>query len=214
MSALWRCPRRLVPVGVVLLAACAAPPPAPAPAPKPLPPDRVVLLPDADGKVGAVLVRSNSGVENTVNQAYQAAEVGRDGAMVIKPEDPAAVQARYRTLLEARPAQPQTFVLYFQSGGNELLAESQAQLAQIRAALARRPAPEIQVIGHTDRVGGVDANDQLSRQRAGAVKGLLVRFGIAAEQIATSGRGEREPLVPTADEVAEPRNRRVEVTVR
>ena len=46
-----------------------------------------------------------------------------------------------------------------------------------------------------------------------AVKALLVQFGLSAEQIETSGRGEREPLVPTADEVAEPRNRRVDISV-
>jgi len=41
-----------------------------------------------------------------------------------------------------------------------------------------------------------------------------VKAGVAADRISVAGRGEREPLVPTADEVAEPRNRRVEINVR
>lgn len=46
------------------------------------------------------------------------------------------------------------------------------------------------------------------------MRGELARIGIPADRIQAAGRGEREPLVPTPDEVAEPRNRRVEVTVR
>ena len=70
------------------------------------------------------------------------------------------------------------------------------------------------VIGHTDRVGAVPYHDTLSLRRAERVRDELVKVGIAAERIRVAGRGEREPLVATPDEVAEPRNRRVEITVR
>jgi outer membrane protein OmpA-like peptidoglycan-associated protein len=80
--------------------------------------------------------------------------------------------------------------------------------------IARRPAPEIVVIGHTDRVGAVPYNDTLSLRRAERVRDELVKVGIAADRIRVAGRGEREPLVPTADEVAEARNRRVEINVQ
>jgi len=42
----------------------------------------------------------------------------------------------------------------------------------------------------------------------------LVALGIPAGRIQAAGRGKREPLVPTDDNVAEPRNRRVEINVR
>ena len=86
--------------------------------------------------------------------------------------------------------------------------------SDLRAEIARRPVPELVVIGHTDRVGRAEANDELSLRRAEAVRAMLVRAGIPAAQIETAGRGEREPLLPTADEVAEPLNRRVEINVR
>jgi outer membrane protein OmpA-like peptidoglycan-associated protein len=70
------------------------------------------------------------------------------------------------------------------------------------------------VIGHTDRVGSDDYNDTLSRQRAEVARQALVYRGLAAEQAVTVGRGKREPVVPTADGVAEARNRRVEILVR
>ena len=73
---------------------------------------------------------------------------------------------------------------------------------------------EVMVIGHTDTVGGTDANDKLSQKRAAAVREILIAAGVPAQKIETAGRGERELLVMSADEVAEPRNRRVEISVR
>jgi outer membrane protein OmpA-like peptidoglycan-associated protein len=70
------------------------------------------------------------------------------------------------------------------------------------------------VVGHTDRVGSLTYNDALSLRRAERVRTGFVQMGIPREQISVAGRGEREPIVPTEDEVAEPRNRRVEITVR
>ena len=178
------------------------------------PPDRVVLLPDCNGQAGVVILRSSSGAERRLDTAYLGAEVARDGAVSVGPQGPAAVQARYGELLSARPAAPLSYMVYFPPGGNALTPDSIAVLAELKAELARRAVPDVEVIGHTDRVGRVEANDELSRRRAEAVKTLLVAAGFPGDQIQTSGRGEREPLVPTADEVAEPRNRRVEISVR
>ena len=69
-------------------------------------------------------------------------------------------------------------------------------------------------IGHTDTVGELTNNDRLSAQRAERVKTFLVDIGIPASRIQTAGRGERELLIATGDNVDEPRNRRVEIIVR
>ncbi len=84
----------------------------------------------------------------------------------------------------------------------------------MKAEVQHRPDPEVIIIGHTDRVGSVAQNDALSLQRAERVRQVLLGLGIPADRVTAVGRGEREPLVPTEDQVAEPRNRRVEVTVR
>ena len=107
-----------------------------------------------------------------------------------------------------------SFTLYFLEVKDELAAESKPTLELIKVELARRPAPEITVIGHTDRVDSASLNDALSLKRAEAVRQALIEAGIAALRIEVAGSGEREPLVPTEDEVSEPRNRRVEISVR
>ena len=69
------------------------------------------------------------------------------------------------------------------------------------------------MIGHADSVGRTAFNDSLSLKRADAVRRILIQAGIRAGKIDTVGRGSREPLVPTAEGVSEPRNRRVEIIV-
>jgi OOP family OmpA-OmpF porin len=92
--------------------------------------------------------------------------------------------------------------------------ESRALLPRILAEVTALPASEVVVIGHADRVGGLEANDQLSLQRAGVVRDLLVGVGVARETITVIGRGKREPAIVTADNIPEPRNRRVELKLR
>lgn len=65
--------------------------------------------------------------------------------------------------------------------------------------------------GYTDRSGSEAYNMKLSMRRANAVKSELIRLGQAAGGLNTSGKGESDPLVPTADGVREPQNRRVEI---
>jgi outer membrane protein OmpA-like peptidoglycan-associated protein len=124
------------------------------------------------------------------------------------------VNRTFADALAAQPPKAVSFTLYFETNSTEVAASSRASLDALLAEVAKRQAVEVQVTGHTDRVGSVADNDRLSLQRAEAVRSMLVQRGIQATFIRAVGRGEREPLVPTADEVAEARNRRVEVIVR
>jgi OOP family OmpA-OmpF porin len=71
----------------------------------------------------------------------------------------------------------------------------------------------VTVIGKTDRVGAPPANLALAQRRAEAIRDALVDTGVPAARIDTSWLGEGKPEVTTADDVAEPRNRVVDVTV-
>ena len=174
--------------------------------------DRVVLLPQPDGSPSALDVTAGN-QRLLLTQPYAVAEL-RDGTLRPATTTAEAVQAAYGALLAQQPARPRSFTVQFESNGNRLAAGAEPVLAEMRAALAALPAAEVVITGHTDRVGTVESNDRLSLARAEAVRELLVAGGLARNAITVAGRGEREPAVPTADEVAEARNRRVEIKIR
>ena len=117
--------------------------------------------------------------------------------------------------LAASPIKPVSFLLYFQVGGAKLTAESEADIGKIAEELGKRPVPDISVIGHTDTAGDDEANEKLGLQRATAIAALISSgTKIEAGKISVESHGEKNLLVPTPDNTNEPRNRRVEVTVR
>jgi outer membrane protein OmpA-like peptidoglycan-associated protein len=201
-------------IALIVVAHQLSAPPAPAPAAVPLAPppaELVVVLPGADGRTGTVVVDSQN-QRTVLNQPYAANRIGRDGGPTRLSEQ--EVKSTFGAALGSIPARPASFLLYFITGTDQLTEESKGELERMLAELRRRPAPDILVIGHTDRVGSDADNDRLSLLRAERVRASLVAQGIAPERIQASGRGEREPIVQTADGVDEPRNRRVEINVR
>ncbi|HOB94018.1 MAG TPA: OmpA family protein [Aquabacterium sp.] len=174
--------------------------------------DRIILLPQADGRPSAVEVTAGSQTLR-LDQPYATAEL-RDGRLTPATTTAEAVRATYGALLAQQPARPRSFTVQFEPNGNRLAAGAEAVLTEMRAALAVLPAAEVVITGHTDRVGSVEANDRLSLARAEAVRDILAAAGVPRSAMSVAGRGEREPVVPTADEVAEARNRRVEIKIR
>lgn len=200
-------------LGASLLAACQTPPSPSVPPLKPAPkPDRIVLLPQADGSSSAVEVRSAGG-QAVLSQPYAMALLTPERADTTTVQ-PDAVRERYPALYAAMPAARRSYLVYFEIGGDRLTSDSTQRLKEILAEVAKLPAPEVLVVGHTDTLGAAAHNDNISMQRARAVQERLVREGIDPRRIEAVGRGERELLVPTRDEAAEPRNRRVEIQVR
>ena len=184
------------------LAACAA-----------VPQDRVVLLPGPDGKVGAIAVNPGA-TETVLSAAYASARFDAKGKVQQDTTSAAQVASDFGPTLAALPPRPVSYTLYFELDSDQLTADSAAKARTVLAGIAARPVADVIVIGHTDRAGEVDYNDQLSRQRAEALRARLIELGGDPARISVAGRGEREPLVPTADGVAEPRNRRAELSVR
>ena len=187
----------------LLAASCAAP----------VREETVVVLPGPDGKVGTVVVQ-REGARQVLDTPYATNQVRSDGSLQGSQGSAQQVSESFGATLAALPARPTTFLLYFVTAKDELTPESTSQLDKILIDMRARPVPDIVVTGHTDTVGTTDYNDKLSMQRAERVKGFLTGVGIRADQIRIAGRGKRELLVPTGDNVDEPRNRRVEINVR
>lgn len=175
--------------------------------------DTVVLLPNEDGlDTGAVaVIDEKTGDEVVVDRPLTSASLGAGGATTRQVRE---LKKSYAPLLATLPPPAVAFILNFPEGSTTLMAESRPTLEALRQEIARRPGAEVQVTGHTDRVGKEEDNDRLSQERARAVVGVLIAEGFPEDLLTAVGRGERELLVPTADEVANPANRRVEVIVR
>jgi outer membrane protein OmpA-like peptidoglycan-associated protein len=120
----------------------------------------------------------------------------------------------FRRALAAQPTLPQHFRLYFMLGSDELTPESIMAYRSVFDDIKQRPVYQIEVIGHTDTLGDARYNQTLSLARAAAIRDRLVRDGIERDAISIAGRGKLDPIVPTGDQVAEPRNRCVVITVR
>lgn len=174
---------------------------------------RVILLPDAAGGRTSVVVSTPQGSQ-VLDAPYSVAQVNSQLEVVASQTTPEAVAKTYPSLLQDVAGAPQRFVLLFEPGSAALTNESLSILPSVIEAARQRPGGEIVITGHTDRQGSLEANDRLSLQRAQAIRALMLEQGFLAELIEARGRGEREPVVPTDDEVAEPRNRRVDVLVR
>jgi outer membrane protein OmpA-like peptidoglycan-associated protein len=172
----------------------------------------VVLLPEKSGRDTAVVVRQGD-KEVVLNQPYAAARQTPAGPQAYT-STPQEVQTTFGVALAAQPMRPAQFTLYFIEGKDEFTDESKQVVESVFSEIAKRPVPDVQVIGHTDSVGTDPYNDALGQQRADTVRAALIRQGVAPENIVALSRGKREPVVPTADGVAEPRNRRVEIIVR
>ncbi len=80
--------------------------------------------------------------------------------------------------------------------------------------MKQRPLPEVVVTGHTDTTGSSVSNFELGLKRAATVRGLLVDAGLVSSAIEVASHGEAVLLVSTPDNTYEPRNRRVDITIR
>lgn len=179
------------------------------------PATRVVLLPQPDGKASAVVVSTEDGEETLAKPYLRAtAKAGARGAPVVDEVDPARLRAENRALFEMRPPAAQHYTVFFDVGGTELTASSQIAMKEALAAALARSGGEIVVTGHTDTVGLMATNDDLSRSRAQQVRQLFLNENFPAARVEAVGRGERELAVQTADETDEPQNRRVTIEVR
>lgn len=197
------------------------------------PATRVVLLPQADGSASAVVLET-SGEQAKLDRPHKEASVfsvqeelgypyrsyyeeprvvsGRD--VRTRQSTAEKVERRYGGLIAAAPPPAQRYTLYFELGSTQFTPESEAQIERVVEEAKGRAGGEIIITGHTDSLGDLRVNDELSLRRALAIREMFIARGFDPALVEAAGRGEREPLYPTADGVSEPRNRRAEIVVR
>lgn len=173
----------------------------------------VLLLPDPDGHVGSVVVSNPQGSQ-TLTQAGTATRLAPKAA----PSPPEVLSAEekeqlFGPALRAMPTKPVRYILYFMSDGVQLTPESKALLPKVQGTAKERQSRDIAVVGHASKAGDEGYNIELSRKRAEAVRTILVKDGLPSEAFEVTSHGSANPLV-VSQNPHEPKNRRVEITIR
>ncbi len=174
-----------------------------------------VIIEDPDGKTGSIAVGNEEGAQ-VIAQPRLASEV-KDASTPPNPPEFMSeedIQKIFGAALAALPKPSVTFTLHFKRGSTAFTEGSMKTFPLVLAAVNARELKDVTVAGHTDRAGAKEKNYILSRSRAQRVKEILVSKGIPPAGVEIEWYGEDYPLIETPDEVAEPRNRRAEVTVR
>jgi outer membrane protein OmpA-like peptidoglycan-associated protein len=171
-----------------------------------------VVLPNPDGTSGAITV-SDGQKSVLLDKPYSASEE-KSGKLAAATADAQQVQQIFGSALTAEPILPSHFRLYFFKDTDTLTPESQQQYRDVFDDIKRRPVYQVEVVGYTDTLGNEPHNQQLSLKRAQAIRDRLIHDGLNANSISVAGRGDLDPAVPTGPQISEPRNRRVEITVR
>jgi len=180
--------------------------------------DLIVLLPDPDGKGGVVTVTTQGGSQILDKPGYAVEIEGFNKPPIApQPVEEREITDVFGPTLSMLPDPASRFILiilYFEPDTTKLTHESKDLVAEILSTIKIRRSDEVYIVGHTDLVGNEAYNTELSSRRASYVRDLLVSSGIKPDALFVSFYGKARPLVPTQDQVPEPRNRRVEVIVR
>jgi outer membrane protein OmpA-like peptidoglycan-associated protein len=112
------------------------------------------------------------------------------------------------------PAPTRTYLVFFDWDRADLTDRARGIVREAAEASTHTQYTQIHVNGYTDKSGSAQYNQTLSVRRAQTVQGELVRDGVPQNAITIRGFGETNPLVPTADGVREPQNRRVEIVLQ
>ncbi|MDH3443291.1 MAG: OmpA family protein [Deltaproteobacteria bacterium] len=173
-----------------------------------------VLIPDLEGEVGRITVTNQAGsqVLEDPRQASTVRSADDAPSPPVTIEEP-EISRIFGAALAVQPAGPARFILYFRENTEDLTPESEALLPEVLRTIQDRSATAVSIIGHADTVGDRGLNSRLSLGRARKVADLVEAQGIDPKIVEIESHGEDNPLVKTGDEVREPRNRRVEITV-
>jgi iron complex outermembrane receptor protein len=127
------------------------------------------------------------------------------------PEPEAAPAAYVPPPVQAPVPMPHSYLVFFDFNKSDLMPQAVSIVNQAAANAGPAHVTQLTVTGHTDTVGSDAYNMRLSRRRAESVAAQLEKDGIASSEIEIVAKGKRDLLVPTADGVKEPQNRRVQI---
>ncbi len=176
---------------------------------------------EARTRAGADAARAQAAFDCWIEQAQED----------LQPDDIAACRSAFETAMSAvdqrlaqveapppepappPPPAPENYLVFFDFDRADLTSEGREVLQNVVSNAEGQTISRVVAIGHADTSGSARYNERLSQRRADAVRAALSELQLQAGSIVTEARGETEPLVPTADGVREPQNRRVEIEI-
>ena len=133
------------------------------------------------------------------------ATLGMTMALLLPISAPVAAAA------QSAPAESSPVLVFFDWGKPDIGGDATGTLDALAAEFRAAPGRRLEVSGHSDRSGSAAGNRRSATRRAHAVAAYLAERGVPRSAMAITSFGEERPLIPTADGVREPQNRRVEV---
>jgi outer membrane protein OmpA-like peptidoglycan-associated protein len=171
----------------------------------------------AGGALGALI--GNKAGSTAIGTIAGAAIGGAAGILIGKKMDKQAAEIA-KTVEGAEVTQAgEGIVVKFDSGilfdfnKSDLKASARENIKNLVATLNKEQGTDILVIGHTDNIGSLDANQKVSENRANAVRAFAVSQGLSSSRIRTEGRNFSEPLESNDTESGRAANRRVEIVI-
>jgi iron complex outermembrane receptor protein len=127
--------------------------------------------------------------------------------------EPESTPAAYTPppVIAPAPSVPKSYLVFFDFNKSDLTSQAVSIVDQAAKNAGPAKVTKLEVTGHTDTVGSDAYNMRLSRRRAESVAAQLEKDGIPSSEIEIVAKGKRDLLVPTADGVKEPQNRRVQI---
>jgi len=168
----------------------------------------------AEADAAAVKAKAEADALKAKEEAAQAeAERARKAAAELR----AQLLDQFNRVLETRDT-PRGLVVnmgdvLFDFGKYELRPEAREKLAKLTGIILAHPSLKLAVEGHTDSVGGDEANQKLSQQRADTVRSYLIEQGLQDPSVSALGFGKTTPVADNDTAAGRQKNRRVEIVV-
>lgn len=178
-------------------------------------PKTTVILLDNNKTNSAVDVTTQAGTV-TLDKPYAqtSLSVATASPQSVTKADEGEINQKYKNLIDVLPHKPVSMLFYFEGGSSQLVPESKDQIGSLIELIKKEEPCIVDIIGHSDTAGAEQSNYELALSRAQSLKAFLEENQVEMKKVTVQSFGESDPLIPTGDDVAEPKNRRVEVTVR
>lgn len=178
-------------------------------------PTTIVVLADNGKNHNAIVIQTDMGsIAIDKPGQYVSLTSKKDAPSKVKTMSSKDIEKKFKSVKKAAPLSPVHINLYFKNNSNDLTEKSAGKLPEILKIIQDRIPCDVSIIGHTDTKGKASYNEKLALKRAKHIKKWVLSSKVDLLNLKAESYGESDLLVPTKDNVSEPKNRRVEIFIK